>query len=346
MRLAINLGYQDWGTGLARAVSTAQEAERLGFHSVWTAEAYGTDCITPIAWMMGQTESINFGSAIMQMPARTPAMTAMTAATLDLMSGNRFLLGLVLSGPQVVEGWHGLPYGKPLGKTREYVDIVRTILRREGPLEHHGPHYDIPYSGPGATGLGKSLKIIVHPTRADIPVYLAAIGPKNVELSAEIANGWLPIFFSPYRFRETYGPALDAGFAKAGNGKSLADFDVAPTVSVIVGDDLDTLRGFVKPMAALYIGGMGARGKNFYNDLACRYGFEAAAKEIQDLYLEGKKAQAIAAVPDALVDEIALIGPKERIADRFAAWQESGITTMILGAQQPEALQIMAELAL
>ena len=346
MRLGINFGYQDWGTGLARAVATAQEAERLGFHSVWTAEAYGTDCITPIAWMMGQTEQINFGSAIMQMPARTPAMTAMTAATLDLMSGNRFLMGLGLSGPQVVEGWHGQAYGKPLGKTREYIDIVRTILRREGPLVHHGPHYDIPYSGDDATGLGKALKIIVHPNRADIPIYLAAIGPKNVELTAEIADGWLPIFFSPYRFKDTYGASLDAGFAKAGAGKSLANFDVAPTVNVIVGDDLDTLRGFVKPMAALYIGGMGARGKNFYNDLACRYGFEAAAKEIQDLYLDGKKAEAIAAVPDALVDEIALIGPKERIADRFAAWQESGITTMILGAQQPEALQIMAELAL
>ena len=327
-------------------MATAQEADRLGFHSIWTAEAYGTDCITPIAWMMGQTEKINFGSAIMQMPARTPAMTAMTAATLDLMSGNRFLLGLGLSGPQVVEGWHGQPYGKPLGKTREYIDIVRTILRREAPLEHHGPHYDIPYTGADATGLGKALKIIVHPSRADIPIYLAAIGPKNVELTAEVADGWLPIFFSPYRFKDTYGAALDAGFAKAGSQKSLADFDVAPTVSVIVGDDLDMLRGFVKPMAALYIGGMGARGKNFYNDLACRYGFEGEAKEIQDLYLDGKKAEAIAAVPDALVDEIALIGPKERIADRFGAWQESGITTMIIGAQQPEALQIMAELAL
>lgn len=346
MRLGVNLGYQDWGTGLDRAVATAQEAERLGFHSVWTAEAYGTDCITPIAWMMGQTETINFGSAIMQMPARTPAMTAMTAATLDLMSGNRFLMGLGLSGPQVVEGWHGQAYGKPLAKTREYVEIVRTILRREAPLEHHGPHYDIPYSGDDATGLGKALKLIVHPNRADIPIYLAAIGPKNVELTAEIGNGWLPIFFSPYRFADTYGASLDAGFAKAGDGKSLADFDVAPTVSVIVGDDVDTLRGFVKPMAALYIGGMGARGKNFYNDLACRYGYETAAKEIQDLYLDGKKPEAIAAVPDELVDEIALIGPKERIADRYAAWAESGITTMILGAQQPEALRVMAELAL
>jgi F420-dependent oxidoreductase-like protein len=270
----------------------------------------------------------------------------MTAATLDMMSGGRFLLGLGLSGPQVVEGWHGQPYGKPLGKTREYVDIVRDVLRREAPLEHHGAHYDIPYGGADATGLGKPLKIIVHPRRADIPIYLAAIGPKNVELCAEIADGWLPIFFSPTRFRDTYGAAIDAGFAKAGGGKSLADFDVAPTVSVIVGDDVDTLRGFVKPMVALYVGGMGARGKNFYNDLACRYGYEGAAKEIQDLYLDGNKKDAIAAVPDDLVDEIALIGPKERIADRLAAWKESGITTMIVGAQQREALELMAELTL
>ena len=345
MRLGINFGYQDWGAGLANAVGLAQEAEGLGYHSVWTAEAYGTDAVTPLTWLMAHTERLNFGSAILQMPARTPAMTAMTAATLDLMSGGRFLLGLGLSGPQVVEGWHGQPYGKPLGRTREYVDIIRTILKREAPLEHHGNEYHIPYDGPDATGLGKPLKIIVHPRRADLPIYLAAIGPKNVELCAEIADGWLPIFFSPTRLRDTYGAALDAGFAKAG-GKTLADFDVAPTVTVIVGDDVDALRGFVKPMAALYIGGMGARGRNFYNDLACRYGYEAAAKQIQDLYLEGNKREAIAAVPDELVDEISLIGPKERIADRLEAWKESGITTMIVGAQQPEALQVMAELVL
>jgi F420-dependent oxidoreductase-like protein len=346
MRLGINLGYQDWGAGLDRAVSLAQEAERLGFHSAWTAEAYGSDAITPIAWLMARTERITFGSAIMQMPARTPAMTAMTAATLDLMSGGRFLLGLGLSGPQVVEGWHGQRYGRPLVKTREYVEIVRSILRREAPLEHHGEHYDIPYSGDGATGLGKPLKLIVHPRRADLPIYLAAIGPKNVQLSAEIADGWLPIFFSPTRFADTYGAAVEAGFARAGAAKSLDNFDVAPTVTVIVGDDVETLRGLAKPMTALYIGGMGARGKNFYNDLACRYGFEAEAKQIQDLYLDGKKQEAIAVVPDELIDEISLIGPKARIADRLEAWKSSGITTMILGAQQPEALQVMAELVL
>lgn len=346
MRLGVNFGYQDWGANLVGAVSMAKEADALGYSSGWTAEAYGTDAVTPLTWMLAQTERMSFGPAIMQMPARTPAMTAMTAATLDLMSGGRFLLGLGLSGPQVVEGWHGQAYGKPLTKTREYVEIVRTILAREAPLEHHGPHYDIPYTGPDATGLGKPLKLIVHPRRPDIPIYLASIGEKNVELTAEIADGWLPIFFSPERYREAFGPSIEAGLAKAGNGKTLADFDIAPTVTVIVGDDIELLRSFVKPMIALYVGGMGARGKNFYNALACRYGYEAAATEIQDLYLDGKKKEATAAVPDELVDEVALIGPKERIRDRIDAWKESGVGTMIVGAQQPEALRVMAELCL
>jgi F420-dependent oxidoreductase-like protein len=346
LRLGINLGYQDWAAGLDRAIATAQRAEALGFHSAWTAEAYGTDAITPLTWLMAHTERMNFGPAIMQMPARSPAMTAMTAATLDGMSGGRFLLGLGASGPQVAEGWHGQAYGKPLGRTREYVAIVREILRREKPLEHHGDHYDIPYQGPGATGLGKPLKIIVHPRRADIPIYLAAIGPKNVELAAEIADGWLPIFFSPYRFNDVFGPAVAAGFAKAGGGKSLATFDVAASCTVIVGEDPEQLAGFIRPMVALYVGGMGARGKNFYNDLACRYGFEAAAKEIQDLYLDGKKNEAAAAVPFDLLDEVALLGPKERIRDRLDAWRESGVTTLVVNAAQPEALEVVAELAL
>ena len=346
MRLGMNLGYQDWGNNLAGAVTMAQEAEHLGFHSVWTAEAYGTDAITPLTWMMAHTETIHFGPAIMQMPARTPAMTAMTAATLDMMSGGRFLLGLGLSGPQVVEGWHGHPYGKPLTKTREYVDVVRQVLRREGPLEHHGEHYDIPYRGSDATGLGKALKLIVHPRRADIPIYLAAIGPKNVALAAEIADGWLPIFFSPEKYETTYADSLRSGFATAGNDKGPAHFDIAPTVTVIVGNDVEMLRGFVKPMVALYVGGMGARGRNFYNDLACRMGYEGPAKEIQDLYLGGKKGEATALVPDELVDEIALIGPKERIADRIEAWHDSEVTTLIVAAQQPEALQVIAELVL
>jgi F420-dependent oxidoreductase-like protein len=345
LRLGINLGYQDWANGLGAAVALAQHADRLGFHSAWTAEAYGTDAITPLTWLMAHTERINLGSAIMQMPARTPAMTAMTAATLDGMSGGRFLLGLGASGPQVVEGWHGQPYGKPLARTREYVDIVRAILRRERPLEHHGEHYDIPYTGPGASGLGKPLKLIIHPRRADIPVYLAAIGPKNVELAAEIADGWLPIFFSPTRAKDAFGAALDAGFVRAGNGKSLATFDIAPTCTVLVGDDPEALADFVRPMIALYVGGMGARGKNFYNDLACRYGFEAAAREIQDLYLDGKKREAATAVPFELVDEVALLGPKERIRERLELWRDAGVRTLIVGATTPEALDVMAELA-
>jgi F420-dependent oxidoreductase-like protein len=344
LRLGLNLGYQDWANGLDQAVATVQRAESLGFHSAWTAEAYGTDAVTPLTWLMAHTERMHLGPAIMQMPARTPAMTAMTAATLDGMSGGRFQLGLGASGPQVAEGWHGQAYGKPLQRTREYVDIVRTILRREQPLEHHGPHYDIPYTGPDATGLGKPLKIIVHPRRADIPIYLAAIGPKNVQLAAEIADGWLPIFFSPARAKETYGAALDAGFAKAGNGKSLANFDIAPTVTVILGDDPEALANFVRPMVALYVGGMGARGKNFYNDLACRYGFEAAAKEVQDLYLDGKKQEAAAALPFELLDEVALLGPKERVRDKLDQWREAGVTTLIVGAAQPEVLETMAEL--
>jgi F420-dependent oxidoreductase-like protein len=344
LRLGVNLGYQDWANGLSQAIETVQHAERLGFHSAWTAEAYGTDAVTPLTWMMAHTERIHLGPAIMQMPARTPAMTAMTAATLDGMSGGRFQLGLGMSGPQVVEGWHGQPYGKPLGKTREYVDIVRTILRREQPLEHHGRAFDIPYTGADATGLGKPLKIIVHPRRADIPIYLAAIGPKNVQLAAEIADGWLPMFFAPGRFDETYRASVEAGFAKAGNGKSLASFDVAPTAMVLLGDDPHALADFVKPMVALYVGGMGARGRNFYNDLACRYGYEAAAKEIQDLYLDGKKREATAAVPFELVDEIALLGPKERIRDKLDVWREAGVTTLIVGAAQPAVLETMAEL--
>jgi len=335
MRLGLNMGY--FGAAAPRDfIPMVQHAEALGFHSVWTAEAYGSDAVVPLTWVAACTEKINVGTAIMQMPARTPANTAMTAATLDLLSEGRFLLGLGLSGPQVVEGWHGEAYGKPLAKTREYVDIVRTILRREARLEHHGAHYDIPYSGDDATGLGKPLKLIIHPRRADIPIYLASIGPKNVSLTAEIADGWLPIFFSPSRFGETYGAHFQ--------GVDFDRFDIAPTVAVVLGDDVDACRSMVKPMLALYIGGMGARGRNFYNDLACRYGYEAAAKEIQDLYLDGKKAEAMAAVPDDLVDEVALCGPKERIADLLGAWKESPVTTLIVGSGQREALEVMAEL--
>jgi len=338
MRFGINAGYS--GSKMSVNIELIKEADRLGFHSVWTAEAYGSDAVTPLAWIAGQTQQIKLGTGIMQMPARSPAMTAMTATTLDQLSGGRFLLGLGVSGPQVVEGWHGVPYGKPLKRTREYLEIIRNIWAREAPLTHSGEHYQIPFHGPGATGLGKPLKSILHGRR--IPIYLATIGPKSVELTAEIADGWIPIFYSPTR-TDAYRDALENGFAKAG-GKSLRDFDIAPTVTVILTDDVAAGRNMIKPMLALYIGGMGARGKNFYNDVACRYGFEEAAKKIQDLYLDGKKAEATAAVPDELVDEVSLIGPKERLADRLHAWRECGVTTMICGTGQIDAIRALAEI--
>jgi F420-dependent oxidoreductase-like protein len=336
MKLGVNLGYAPPGTNPAELVPLVLEAERLGYDSVWAAEAWGTDAVTVLSWLAAKTTTIKIGSAIMQIPGRTPANTAMTAATLDLMSGGRFILGLGTSGPQVVEGWHGQPWGKPLGKTREYVEIVRAALRRET-LEHQGEHYRIPYDGPGATGLGKPLKMMLRPLRADIPIYLAAIGPKNVALAAEIADGWLPIFVDPERFGDAFGESI-AG--------ARDDFEIAATVNVLVGDDVPALRDFLRPYLALYIGGMGAKGKNFYNALVRRYGWEEDAERIQELYLSGKQREAIAAVPDALVDALALIGPKERIRDRLAAWRETPITTLIVGSPQPEALQLLAELVL
>ena len=340
MQLGLNIGYS--GARMELPLELILEADRLGYHAVWTAEAYGSDCVTPLAWIGALTERIKLGTAIMQMPARTPAMTAMTAITLDQLSGGRVLLGLGLSGPQVVEGWHGRPYGKPLAKTREYVGIVRRILEREAPLAHDGEHYQIPYRGEDATGLGIPLKSIVH-GRADMPIYLAAIGPKNVELTAEIADGWLPMNFSPAHFDEVYRAAVDSGFAKAGGGKCLDDFDIAPSVSVIVEDDLELAYNQVKPVLALYIGGMGARGKNFYFDLACRYGFAAAAESIQNLYLAGRKGEAMMAVPDALVDAVALVGTKERIRDRLGLWREAPVTTLNISTYSIDALRLMAE---
>ena len=339
MRLGLQLGYDDPVTWTA----LADEAERCGFHSVWTSEAYGSDAISPLAWIGSRTTNVRLGTAIMQMPARSPATTAATVATLDLLSGGRVLLGLGTSGPQVAEGWHGQAWGKPLTRTREYVEIVRAILRRDAPLEHHGEHYDIPYTGPDATGLGKPLRIIVHPPRADVPIYLAAIGPRNVALAAEIADGWLPIFFSPERFAETHLPRLEEGFARRGGRPE--GWDLAAHVPVVVTDDVAAGRDFLKPLLALYVGGMGAKGKNFYTRLAERYGYVEAAATIQDLYLAGKKNEAIAAVPDALVDEVALVGDRARIGDRLDAFRECGVGTLILQARQPEALRLLAELA-
>ena len=336
MKLGLSLGYAPAGTNPADLFPLVQEAERLGFDSVWVAEAWGTDAVSVLGWLAAKTERIKLGSAIMQIPGRSPANAAMTAATLDLLSGGRFLLGLGTSGPQVVEGWHGQPWGKPLGKTREYVEIVRAALRRQI-VEHDGEHYRIPWDGPGATGLGKPLKLMLRPLRAEIPIYLAALGPKNVALAAEIGDGWLPIFVDPERFDDAFGPSLAA---------APPDFEIAATASVLVGDDVDALRDSLRPHVALYVGGMGAKGRNFYNALVRRYGWEDEAERIQELYLAGKQREAIAAVPDELVEAVSLVGPKERIAERLEAWRETPVTTLVLGTTQPEALRTLAELVL
>src|SRR3954447_2712835 len=315
MKLGLNLGYAPPGTNPADLTELVLHAEELGYDSVWAAESWGTDAVSVLAWMAAKTSRIKVGSAILQMPGRTPANTAMTAATLDLLSGGRFLLGLGTSGPQVVEGWHGDAWGKPLGKTREYVGIVRSALRREL-VEHHGDHYRIPYDGPDATGLGKPLKLMLRPLRSGIPIYLAATGPKNVQLAFEIADGWLPIFVHPERFTDTFGTPPEG-------------FEVAATVSVLVGDDVAALRDALKPHIALYVGGMGSKGKNFYNALVTRYGWEAEAARIQELYLGGNVRDAIAAVPDELVDAVSLVGPKERIAERLDAWREAPVTNLL-----------------
>jgi F420-dependent oxidoreductase-like protein len=342
VKLGLTVGYSGRGMGLP--MDLILEAEKLGFDSVWTAEAYGSDAITPLAWIGAQTTRIRLGTAIMQIPARTPAMCAMTAMTLDALSGGRFILGLGPSGPQVVEGWHGVRYGKPLTRTREYIQIIRQILKREKPAELRGEEYELPYTGPGATGLGKPLKSILH-GRADMQIYTAAISPAGVKAAAELADGFFPIWMSPEKW-SVFAPHVEAGFKQAGGGKSLANFDVAPFVTCIVGDDLEKCRNAVKPMLALYIGGMGARDRNFYNDYAKRLGYEDAAVRIQNAFLAGNRNEAMAAVPDKLVDEVALIGPRERIRDRIAAWKASPVGTICLGTGQIEAIRTVAELAL
>jgi F420-dependent oxidoreductase-like protein len=331
MKLGFYMGYAQPGTNPLELLELAREAESLGYDSAWAAEAWGVDAITPLAWLGAQTTTLKLGTAIMQLPGRSPANAAMTAVTLDLLSGGRFLMGLGTSGPQVVEGWHGQEWGKPLGKTREYVQIVRSILRRER-LEHHGEHYDIPVQG--GTGLGKPLKLMARPLRADIPIYLAAIGPKAVEQTFEIADGWLPIFWSPEKARTVF--PVD---------RAREGFDVAATAPAIVTDDVESARAMLKEYYSFYVGGMGARGKNFYNDLFTRYGYEAEAREIQDLFLDGKQREAAAKVPDAFVDEVALVGSVEQIRDRLPAWRESGATTLLVSTRDAATLRGVAEAA-
>jgi F420-dependent oxidoreductase-like protein len=337
MRPGLNIGYS--GASLRDALPLVKHAETVGVDSVWVAEAYGSDAVSVLGYLAAATSRIKLGSAILQMPARTPATTAMTAMTLDGLSGGRFLLGIGLSGPQVVEGWHGVAYGKPLARTREYVEILRKIFAREAALSHDGDVYQIPYRGPGATGLGKPLKSILHPVRSEIPIYLAAIGPRNVALTGEIADGWLPIFYSP-EHESSFTGALDEGLARAGRDPST--IDIAAQVAVAMGDDVGACRDLLRPFFALYVGGMGARGRNFYFDIVSRAGYEAEATKIQDHYLAGQRADAIAAVPDRLIDEFCLVGPADRIRDRLAAWKETRVTTLLLAAQQPEAVELIA----
>ena len=329
VRLGFYMGYAQPGTSPLELIELAREAERLGYESAWAAEAWGTDAITPLAWLGALTDRIGLGTAVMQIPGRSPANAAMTAATLDLLSGGRFRMGIGTSGPQVVEGWHGDEWGRPLEKTREYVDIVRAALRRER-LEHHGRHYDIPVQG--GTGLGKPLRLMLRPVRAEIPIYLATIAPKAIEQAFEIADGWLPIFWSPEVARDVFPVAS----AREG-------FDIAPSAPAVLTDDVASARDALKAYYAFYVGGMGARGKNFYNDLFARYGYEGEAREIQDLFLGGKQAEATAKVPDAFVDSVALVGSKERIADRLAAWRESGATSLLVSTRDAATLRAVAE---
>jgi F420-dependent oxidoreductase-like protein len=343
MKLGLVLGYS--GKRVTLDMAPILEAERLGFDSVWTAEAYGSDAVSTAAWVLSRTTKIHVGTAIMQMPARSPACTAGTAITLSQLSGGRFILGLGPSGPQVVEGWHGVAYGKPLTRTREYIEIIRKILAREEPVEYDGEIYQLPYRGAGATGLGKPLKSIVH-ADPGLRIFTASISLAGLRCAAEVADGVIPVWMNPERF-DLFEKPLREGFHAAEGGKSLESFEIAPFTSVVLGNDLEKCRLPVKGMLSLYIGGMGARGKNFYNDYAKRLGYEEAAARIQDLYLAGKKLEALAAVPDSLVDEVALVGPAGRIRERLAAWREAGrkrhVGSLLAAGASPEAMRLLAE---
>ena len=346
MKLAITLKFSPNEGGIG--MDLVWEAERLGFDAVWAGEAYGTDAVTPITWVLARTSRIKAGTSIMQMPARTPTCAAMTALSLQALSGNRFLCGIGPSGPQVVEGWHGVPFGRPQARTREYVDIIRQVLAREAPLEHHGAHYDIPYTGPGSTGLGRALRSIVHGDPG-LKIYTAPISPPGLRTAGEVADGALPYFMSPDKPWVILDPILE-GRVKAGKPENLADFDLAPYVRISMGDDLAACRDALRPGLALYIGGMGARSRNFYNALTQRLGYEEAAAAIQDHFLGGRRGEAAAAVPDALIDEISLIGPPERIKDRLQAWQELGrdnwVGSLVLVGADAAAMQVVAEAVL
>ncbi len=341
MKLGLQLGY--WGSGPpADAPELVAEAERLGFDSIWTAEAYGSDALTPLAWWGSQTSSVRLGTALCQISARTPTAMGMAAITFDHLCGGRFVLGLGVSGPQVVEGWYGQSFERPLARTAEYVDIVRQVIARHEPVTSGGPHYPLPY--PGGTGLGKPLKPIVHPLRTEIPIILGAEGPKNVALAAEIGDGWFPIFFSPNAVR-AFEPALAEGFARPGSRHTPEEFEVIALAPTLIDDDIERAADMYRPFLALYIGGMGAKSMNFHFDVFARMGYESEAHKIQDLYLDGRKDEAAAAVPTALVEDTALIGPKEKIRDDLEGWSESIATTLLVSGSV-STLRTMAELVL
>ena len=343
MKLGFLLGYS--GKEVSIPIDLIKQAESMGFDSVWTAEAYGNDAVTAASWVLAQTEKIRVGTAIMQMPARTPAMCAMTAMSLHQLSGGRFIAGLGASGPQVVEGWHGVPYGKPVTRTKEYIEIMRKIMGREGPVEFDGKMYQLPNKGEGTTGLGKPLKSILSAC-PDIPIYTASITPAGLRCAGEVADGVFPVWMDPEKY-DILGEHLQEGFDRAGNGKSLKDFDVAPFVTVAANDDLDAAFDSLRPWIGLYIGGMGAKGKNFYHDYATRLGFGEVATRIQDLYLEGKKAEAEALVPNELLDAVALVGPHDRIRERLSVWREAGkrgeVGSMLLGVGDPAIMELFAQ---
>jgi F420-dependent oxidoreductase-like protein len=342
MKLGLSIGYS--GAELRLPVEKVQLAERLGFDSVWSAEAYGSDAVTPLAYLAAVTERIRLGTGVMQLAARTPAACAMAAATVDaLAGGNRFIAGIGVSGPQIVEGWYGQPWGSPYYRIKDYVTIMRKVLKREEPVSHLGREISLPYSGPGATGLGKPLRSILHPN-PNLPIWLGTGTESNVKLTAEIADGWLPLGFVPGSMK-TYRPWLEEGFQRAGNGKSLEDLEIQSGVTVLITDDLREAFRKMKPNIALYVGGMGHRDKNFHNDMMVRRGYADAAKQIQELYLSGRKGEAIEAVPDEYCDEGSLVGPPARIRERYKAWADSGLTGLTINSDQEEALELMAELA-
>ena len=344
MKLGLQLGY--WGAQPpADALEKILEAEKLGFDIVFTAESWGSDAFTPLAWWGASTSRIRLGTSIVQMSARTPTGTAMAAITLDHLSSGRLALGLGLSGPQVVEGWYGQPFAKPLARTREYVDIVRQVFAREAPVTSPGPHFPLPYKGEGALGIGKALKPIVHPLRPDIPIFLGSEGPKNVALTAEIADGWLPIYYSP-KVAVMYNGWLAEGFARPGARRKAGEFEILPNCSVVVTDDRDAVLDAMKPILGFYIGGMGAKDMNFHKNVFARMGYEKEAEQVQDLFFEGKRDEAIAAVPRQMVADISLVGTRERIRDELAAWEEAGITTIVVGARSLEEMRTVAEVIL